>query len=82
MRYEFIDGVTVVHLEKKKKKSNTGYVGIHRRKNGTYQVCKGKYMLGWRNNLDEAVSLRAEADRRKKDGTFDSWMAELLSKRK
>ena len=82
MWYEFVDGVTVVHLDKSSNKSNTGYVGIHRRKNGIYQVCKGKYILGWRNTLEDAVALRKEADRRKADGTFDMWYAEILASRK
>ena len=82
MRYEFIDGVTVVHLEKKQKKSNTGHVGIHRRKDGIYQVCKGKYILGWPHSLEEAVALRAEADKRAKDGTFNAWFADLVDKRR
>lgn len=78
----FVDGKTVIHVEHKNKSSNTGIVGIHRRKDGVYQTCKGKDILGWCKTLPEAIALRAEADRRKTDGTYDAWFAEIQSTRK
>ena len=82
MRIEFVDGMTVVHLDKPERRSNTGHIGIHKRKNGVYQVCKGHCMLGWRVTLDEAIALRAEADKRSKDGTFDDWFAQIINARR
>lgn len=82
MKVTFVDGITVVNTSVAAKVSNTGLTGIHLCKNGTYQVCKGKDMLGWRKSLDEAVALRAEADRRKVDGTYDAWLADIHSARR
>lgn len=82
MRVTFIDGATVVQVCDSTKGSNTGHTGIHRRKDGTYQVCKGKDILGWCKNLGEAVALRDEADKRKTDGTYSIWLAEIHAARR
>ena len=78
----FVDGMTVIHVEPQNRSSNTGVVGVHHCKGGLYQICKGKDMLGWRKTLPEAIALRAEADRRKADGTYDIWFAEIKSARR
>ncbi len=81
MRITFVDGVTVIHLDKPERKSNTGHVGICRRRDKTYQVCMGSKVLGWCKTLDDAVALRAEADKRTADGNFDAWYADIVAAR-
>lgn len=82
MRVTFEDGVSIVHAEPPRHRSNTGHVGIHKRADDTYQVCLGKYILGWRKSLDDAIALRKEAEQHKANNTFDTWYAELKSKRR
>lgn len=83
MQITFAEGVTVVCVsDDTRKGSNTGYTGIHRRSNGIYQICKGRDVLGWRGSLDEAIALRAEADERKADGTYNDWLADIRAARR
>lgn len=79
----FIDGMTVVELETQGRKSNTGIVGIHKRKSdGKYCVQIGTKTLGWCKQLDEAVRLRETGLLHKSDGTFDAWFATLRKNKK
>ena len=82
MRVTFEDGVSIVHAEPSRRSSNSGHIGIHKRANNIYQICLGKYILGWRTSLDDAIALRKEAEQHKADGTFDAWYADLKSKRR
>lgn len=83
MQITFVEGVTVVCVsDDTRKGSNTGYTGIHRRSNGIFQICKGRDVLGWRGSLDEAIALRAEADERKANDTYDAWLAEIKRQRR
>lgn len=83
VKRSFVDGSTVLHIQLKKRISNTGHAGIHYiAAYNTHQVCIGSRVLGWRIKLDDAVALRAEGQRRIADGTFDGWYAELKAARR
>lgn len=83
VKRSFVDGSTVLHIQLKKRISNTGHVGIHYIAScNTHQVCAGSKILGYRIKLDDAVALRAEGQRRIEDGTFDDWYTLLKAGRK
>lgn len=82
LKRSFVDGSTVLRIPRKKRTSNTGYVGIHYiASSNTHQVCIGSRLLGWRIKLDDAIALRAEGQRRIKDGTFNDWYTALMAGR-
>lgn len=82
VKRSFMDGSTVLRIPRKKRTSNTGYVGIHYiASSNTHQVCIGSRLLGWRIKLDDAIAFRAEGLRRIEDGTFDDWYAALMAGR-
>ena len=78
----FDNGDTVIRLHDCSRSSNTGYVGIHRRKDGQYTICKGADILGWRATLDEATQLLDEAEQHKANGTYDAWFAAIKAARR
>lgn len=83
MERYFVDGKTILHIQRADRRSNTGHTGIHYiAKSNTHQVRIGARILGWRVRLEDALTLRAEGLRQLQTGTFDSWYAELKTQRR
>lgn len=84
MKRTFEQGVTVIDLEGSSCPfiSSTGHRGVHwEERTQRYYVRWSRTSLGAYDNLDEAVAVRKEAEKRVKAGTFDAWLKEHRRKK-
>ena len=69
--------VTIIKFDKQEKETP---VSISRTKEGTYRVDAKyndkKYYLGRMKSMEEAESLKEEAKKRMREGSFEVWLVE------
>lgn len=88
MKSYFSNGVTIIDTKGVTglRQSNTGHLGVsfdQRRKKyaATIYLKRKHYALGYYTNIEDAVTIRKEAEMHRADGTFHAWHTTLKAEK-